>query len=135
METMSQEAAQGAGCGRILFVLLLILTPIYLYFRYFMKVVRAYYGFSDAKDEGPPIRVCPSCHNTVLETDFSHCPYCGLELPPESVVGAPADEGGAERDSGSPVDAAAGAGAQGHPSAGAAKPVEPPRGGRSDGRA
>lgn len=90
METMPQEAAQGAGCGRILFVLLLILTPIYLYFRYFMKVVRAYYGFSDAEDEGPPIRVCPSCHNTVLETDFSHCPYCGLELPPESVVGAPA---------------------------------------------
>ena len=88
MESLS-EASQNVGCGRILFVLFLILTPIYLYFRYFMKVVRAYYGFSDPEDEGPPIRVCPSCDNTVLEQDFTHCPYCGAELPPESWVGGP----------------------------------------------
>lgn len=61
---------------------LLIVLPLYLLLRYFVKLVRQAYGFEPQPEEdGPPLRVCGACHNTVLEADFVHCPYCGGPLP------------------------------------------------------
>lgn len=60
---------------------LVIVAPLYLVFRWFVKLVRQAYGFAEEPvDEGPPLRICGSCHNTVLELDFVHCPYCGAAL-------------------------------------------------------
>ncbi len=73
---------------------LLIVAPLYLLLRYFVKVVRQSYGFEPVpEDEGPPLRVCSACHNTVLEPDFPHCPYCGATLPTALAPKAPADGG------------------------------------------
>ena len=69
---------------------LVLVAPVYLVFRYFIKVVRQAYGFEPVPpDEGPPLRVCGQCHNTVLEADFSHCPYCGAPLTPVDPGEAP----------------------------------------------
>ena len=60
----------------------LLIAPIYLLMRVFVKLVRQTYGFEPADPpKGPPLRICDECHNTVLEPDFTHCPYCGAPLP------------------------------------------------------
>lgn len=60
----------------------LLIAPIYLLMRVFVKLVRQTYGFEPVKTPpGPPLRICQKCHNTVLETEYSHCPYCGAPLP------------------------------------------------------
>lgn len=57
---------------------LLIMAPVYYLFRVLAKLAREEYGFGEAEsDQGPPLRVCVGCRNTVLEADFVHCPYCG----------------------------------------------------------
>jgi hypothetical protein len=71
-----------AGCLKTAAVFLLLMAPVYYLLRLFVKLVRYAYGFDDLPgDEGPPLRVCGSCHNTVLEPEFEHCPYCGAQLP------------------------------------------------------
>lgn len=80
---LPQETAQNPyACLGSIAVFLLIVTPIYLMLRYFVKLIRWSYGFDvPPEDPGPPLRICQGCHNTVLEPDFQHCPYCGLPLP------------------------------------------------------
>ena len=76
------DLSDGGSTARTCLTFLVIVAPMYLLFRYFVKVVREAYGFAELPpDEGPPLRICPACHNTVLEQDFSHCPYCGAALP------------------------------------------------------
>jgi hypothetical protein len=62
-----------------LLVFVLLVAPVYLTLRFLVGLVRHAYGF-DGGDEGDPLRICARCHNTVLEPDFQHCPYCGAEL-------------------------------------------------------
>lgn len=84
-------------CLKGIFVFLLFMAPIYLTMRFLVKLARIYYGFDPLDpDDGPPIRVCDRCSNTVLEPDFAHCPYCGELLPPPIPSGAeaPDDEAG-----------------------------------------
>ncbi len=79
----------GPGGWRILLTFFLIVTPIYLFMLFFVRIVRESYGFVGVRDDdGPPIRVCYQCNNTVLEPGYVHCPYCGEPLPEE----LPADE-------------------------------------------
>jgi hypothetical protein len=77
---VSSLTADSVGCIRVIAVFLLLMTPVYLLLRLFVKLIRQAYGFDD-EEQGPPLRVCSSCNNTVLEPDFEHCPYCGEELP------------------------------------------------------
>ncbi len=87
---MTEFFADPALALRTCLAFLVVVAPLYLVFRYFVKVVRQAYGFEPVPpDDGPPLRVCGACHNTVLEADFSHCPYCGVELP-RAPVGAAA---------------------------------------------
>jgi len=65
-------------CGTFL----LVVAPLYLLFRYFVGIVRQAYGFDPSPLDGRPLRICGQCHNTVMEDDFSCCPYCGATLPP-----------------------------------------------------
>lgn len=68
-----------------------VVAPLYLMLRFLVMLTRNYYGFDagDAEaDAGPPLRICQGCHNTVLETDFTHCPYCGRPLPPAAAAPA-----------------------------------------------
>jgi hypothetical protein len=69
------------GCLRTVAIFLVLMAPVYYLLRFFVKLIRYRYGFGVHEDEGPPLRVCSACHNTVLETDFLHCPYCGASLP------------------------------------------------------
>ena len=65
-------------------VLLFVLfaAPFVLLMRALGRLARVSYGFVEPEeDDGPVLRVCASCHNTVLEEDFAHCPYCGAPLP------------------------------------------------------
>lgn len=72
----------GAGCLRTVAVFALIVAPLYLLLRFFVKVVRQAYGFdAEPPDDEPPLRICRACHNTVMERDFDHCPYCGSRMP------------------------------------------------------
>jgi hypothetical protein len=91
---MLQPTAGGPdppGCLTIVAVFLAIMAPLYLLFRFFVRLVRQAYGFdSPGADEGPPLRVCFGCNNTVLEADFAHCPYCGAELPADAAAAGPA---------------------------------------------
>jgi hypothetical protein len=57
------------------------MAPVYLLFRLFVRLIRQAYGFDVYEDDGSPLRVCDRCNNTVLESDFEHCPYCGKSLP------------------------------------------------------
>ncbi|MFN2252269.1 MAG: hypothetical protein ACK2UL_10165 [Anaerolineae bacterium] len=80
-------AADTPGCWAIGGVFGLLMLPLYLLFRYAVKLVRQAYGFDQpSEEEARPLRVCYSCNNTVMEDDFTHCPYCGTALPD-----APAD--------------------------------------------
>ena len=74
------ETSNGTGCLPVIAVFLLIVTPLYLVMRFFVSLVRQAYGFDTPDDDGPPLRICGRCHNTVLEPDFQHCPYCGNAL-------------------------------------------------------
>lgn len=79
-------------------IFLVIVAPLYLVFRWFVGLIRQAYGFADEpEDDGPPLRICGSCHNTVLERDFQHCPYCGAPLPGAEDAEA---EGGADTELG-----------------------------------
>jgi uncharacterized paraquat-inducible protein A len=68
------------GCLVTALVFLLIVAPLYLLLRFFVKVIRAAYGFDQAADDEPPLRICAACHNSILEEDYQHCPYCGAPL-------------------------------------------------------
>jgi hypothetical protein len=76
---MSDSLARLGVCA----VFLVLMAPLYLMFRFLVRLARAAYGFDPGgEDEGPPLRICPACHNTVMEADFRDCPYCGRPLPP-----------------------------------------------------
>jgi uncharacterized paraquat-inducible protein A len=76
------ESDGGAPWWQVAAAFLLVSAPLYLLMRAIVKLVREAYGFSPAEpDEGPPLTICGACHNTVMEPDFSHCPYCGAKLP------------------------------------------------------
>ena len=80
METASGPGGPG-GCLATGAIFLLMAAPVYLVLAAITRMARAYYGFgADAVDDGPPLRICAACHNTVLEPDYVHCPYCGAEL-------------------------------------------------------
>jgi hypothetical protein len=68
------------GCLATIAAFALVATPVYLVMRFLVGLVRQAYGFDGAGDQGPPLRICSSCHNTVLESDYTHCPYCGAVL-------------------------------------------------------
>lgn len=71
------------GCLATAAIFLLMAAPVYLVLAAITRMARAYYGFgAPVEDEGPPLRICAACHNTVLESDYTHCPYCGAELAP-----------------------------------------------------
>lgn len=81
------------SCLYCLVAFVVVVAPLYLMLRFLVMLIRNYYGFdaADAEvDAGPPLRICGGCHNTVLENDFSHCPYCGRPLAPIE----PAEAGG-----------------------------------------
>lgn len=72
----------GAGCFSTGALFLLLAAPFIIILRTIGKLARVRYGFADPIiDDGPPIRICTKCHNTVLEEDYAHCPYCGELLP------------------------------------------------------
>lgn len=88
--------SSAVACLSTVAVFLVIVAPLYLMLRFFVRLIRAYYGFDAVPDDaGPPLRVCAGCHNTVLEADFMHCPYCGRPLPsdPAGPATPPADAG------------------------------------------
>ncbi len=83
MPVPPESAPSTYGCLSTIAIAGLIVAPIYLLLRYFVKLIRYRYGFAELpEDTGPPLRICEGCHNTVLEVDFQHCPYCGRPLPP-----------------------------------------------------
>lgn len=89
------EWATAWGYGKLLLMFLLVVTPFYLLLRALVTLARLRYGFlPEPADDGRPLRVCFACGNSILETGFSHCPYCGRELPPlTSETGAAAGAG------------------------------------------
>ncbi len=75
--------AGGMDCLVAIFVFFAFVTPLYLTMRSLVRLTRIRYGFVEPEsDDGPPLRVCDACANSVLEPDFQHCPYCGAPLPP-----------------------------------------------------
>lgn len=75
----------GAGGLATWVLFLLLAAPSIMLLRMLGRLARVRYGFGDPPvDDGPPIRVCGECHNTVLETDYTHCPYCGSQLTESS---------------------------------------------------
>jgi hypothetical protein len=90
---MSELLADPGVALRTCATFLLIAAPCYLVFRWLVKLARQAYGFDvPAEDEGPPLRICARCHNTVLEPEFSHCPYCGAPLPAADGAAEPAPD-------------------------------------------
>jgi hypothetical protein len=76
------EPDSGTPLWQVIAAFLLVSAPVYLLMRVLVKLVRQAYGFQPAPpDDGPPLRICQSCQNTVMESDFSHCPSCGAPLP------------------------------------------------------
>ena len=91
---MPEPGGDTPGCLSVGAMFLVLAAPVYLLLRYFVRLVRSAYGFDEpVEDDDMRLRVCASCHNTVLEADYQHCPYCGAELPP---LPSPADERGDE---------------------------------------
>lgn len=80
MSYLESAAGEGAGCLRTLALFALVASPVYLLLRVVARTARQLYGFDPEPDE-PPLRICQNCHNTVLEGDWTHCPYCGQPLP------------------------------------------------------
>jgi hypothetical protein len=71
------------GCVGVGVAFLVLMAPVYWLFRTLVKLTRIAGGFAPApSDDGPPLRICPSCHNTVLEPEFERCPYCAGGLSP-----------------------------------------------------
>ncbi len=71
----------GAGCVPTWALFLLLSAPFVILLRMIGRLARIRYGFGDPPtDDGIPIRICEACHNTVLERDYAHCPYCGARL-------------------------------------------------------
>jgi len=85
---MAQHLTTGLAVAAVFAVLV---APVYLMFRFFVKLIRVYYGFDVDAAEGPPLRICGACHNTVMEREFAHCPYCGAPMvsPPGDAKDAP----------------------------------------------
>jgi hypothetical protein len=83
------EPSGGASAWQIAAIFFVVIAPVYLILRFFVGLVRDAYGFRVPADPGPEYRICGSCHNTVMEDDFSHCPYCGTELPRPDAPAAP----------------------------------------------
>jgi uncharacterized paraquat-inducible protein A len=80
---VSEPTAGPVGCAYTCGVFLLVAAPVYLVMRWIASLARDAYGFGPQEETADaPLRVCPACHNTVLESDYAHCPYCGAELPP-----------------------------------------------------
>jgi len=78
----AMDWATAWGYGKLLLMFLLVVTPFYLLLRALATLARLRYGFlPEPADDGKPLRVCFACGNSVLEAGFSHCPYCGRELP------------------------------------------------------
>ena len=76
-----------------IFIFLLFVTPFYLFMRWLSKLARIRYGLDDGElEDGPPLRVCEKCYNSVLEMDWDHCPYCGQRLPALDSNRSPDDE-------------------------------------------
>lgn len=74
--------AEGSACLQTLAIFAIVVAPLYLLLRYFVKIIRQAYGFeAQPPDTEPPLRICGSCHNTVMEREFVHCPYCGATMP------------------------------------------------------
>lgn len=80
MSTLEPVAGDGPGCIRTLAIFALVASPVYLLLRVVVRSARQMYGFEEVPDE-PPLVICQSCHNTVLEAGWTHCPYCGTALP------------------------------------------------------
>ena len=78
---MLEFDGSATGGVKTLATFLLIMAPVYYLFRVLVKLVRQAYGFSDEDtDQEPPLQVCMSCGNTMLESDYAHCPYCGSAM-------------------------------------------------------
>ncbi len=96
-----EEARALAGFAVMLAI---VLTPIYLLMRGLLKLARIRYGFApEPPDDGKPLRVCDRCANTVLEADYSHCPYCGALLAPVPARGPAQGDGEPRMDAGAPA--------------------------------
>lgn len=96
-----EEARALAGFAVMLAI---VLTPIYLLMRGLLKLARIRYGFApEPPDDGKPLRVCDRCANTVLEANYSHCPYCGALLEPVLTSGPAMVEEGPGSDAGAPA--------------------------------
>lgn len=82
------ETSSGAAGWQIALAFVVVAAPVYALARLLVRLARQAYGFSTSEDSGPDHRICAACHNTVMEDDFRHCPYCGAELaPPEPATG------------------------------------------------
>jgi len=80
--SINPSPSQSAACLQTVAVFAILIAPLYLLLRLFVKAVRQTYGFdTEAPDEEPPLRICARCHNTVMEREFAHCPYCGALMP------------------------------------------------------
>lgn len=94
-----EPAGNDPGCLRTLAIFALVASPVYLLLRVVAKTARQLYGFDRPPDE-PPLVICQQCHNTVLETGWLHCPYCGAPLAVAPAAGdgpaAPAADRGAD---------------------------------------
>lgn len=91
MTPLDPAAADAPGCLRTFAIFVLVASPVYMLLRVVARVARQAYGFDPGPDEPPPL-VCAACHNTILETGWLHCPYCGAALPSAaSAAPAPAD--------------------------------------------
>lgn len=81
VESTSEPGGPG-GCLATAAIFVLMAAPVYLVLAAITRMARAYYGFGPSdEDDGPPLRICEACHNTVLEREYAHCPYCGAALP------------------------------------------------------
>lgn len=82
MSPAAEPGIQPPGCLGVLAIFGLLTLPVYFVLRTYVTLIRQSYGFERAPpDEEYPVRVCPNCHNTIMEDDFQHCPYCGTPLP------------------------------------------------------
>jgi uncharacterized paraquat-inducible protein A len=70
------------GGWQIAAAFVLVAAPAYVVARVLVKLAREAYGCAPGSEPDDQLRVCQACHSTVLETEYSHCPYCGAELGP-----------------------------------------------------
>lgn len=81
--------ADGPGSVTTWAIFILLTAPFVFLLRAIGRLARVRYGFAEfPEDDGPPLRVCAACHNSVLEADYRHCPYCGEPLDSSGVDAA-----------------------------------------------